>query len=79
MPLAGRVQALAARSFPAHGTSPVFGAPPLVALGAIEAKFYLELLDVLGLNGEVDPARQQWRQLVNEMSSPSTGKELQHA
>ena len=34
MPLAGCVQALAARSFPARGTSPVFGAPPLVALGA---------------------------------------------
>ena len=29
-----------------------------VAIGAIEAKFYLELLDVLGLKGEVDPARQ---------------------
>ncbi len=29
-----------------------------VAIGAIEAKFYLELLDVLGLKGEIDPARQ---------------------
>ena len=26
-----------------------------------------------------DPARQAWRALVNEMSSPSTRKELQHA
>lgn len=29
-----------------------------VAIGAIEPKFYLELLDVLGLTGEIDPARQ---------------------
>ena len=29
-----------------------------VAVGALEAKFYRELLDVLGLAGEVDPARQ---------------------
>ncbi len=32
-----------------------------VAIGAIEAKFYLELLQVLGLEGEIDPAKQNDR------------------
>ena len=30
-------------------------------------------------SGEVVPARQQWRVLVCEMSSPSSGKEREHA
>lgn len=43
-----------------------------VAVGAIEAKFYLELLDVMELRGKVDPAKQMsrdsWAQTIEQFA-----------